>query len=348
MKPFVRLIEPEFKNIPSIAENMNYESVMQKCIQDYNSIEAYFDGSLYFVEEDPDDLAYVFEKELKKWRDENGKINLSYTMEVVKDHNDRVIDEYCVDVELLQSACQDLERHLLDHMNRVIRNHLERTGGKIGHFPCRSERYILTYKDDDGSFYHVKFNPEDLYWCKANGYELEKIALYNTPGTSESGVITPEELEEKKQNRRNRYLKSIKKRATIFGISAAIFLITFFGTLLRNKIFGQAELSSLLFISNIICISLTVAIINIVLILKAWREMNDMDAFDSVKLNTEFWTDIGLEYNKQSFRTDMIEYHKFLRFWQLWDERTCRTSTWIKEFYKTVAPFVVNGEQYIP
>ena len=356
MVPFITLEEPRFQNIPSPEESKRFEAYMDLYVTASNRQGVYFDGSKYFPQDDPDDLALTFEKALYTWRMNHKKVTVRYTMEITKDSRDRILDESCVDCETLQEVCKLQEEHLVTYMNNAIRDHLERTGGKIGHFPYRGERMITSYADDDGTQIPVKLNPMDLNWSGVYAADLVDAALYNTPGTEKSGVVSRKTLRDMKDKRLKKLKQSMAKRAKRVCVSMAVFLISFLGTMLVNKVFGQMKLGPLMIISDVIFVSLIVAVINLFLLWKDWREMNGTDAFSDVRTDDYFWMysagfgrwDRPVHYDKDSFKRDVILIHKYIRFWQLWDQAYGVSSPWIKAFYTAIAPFVFNGTEYIP
>lgn len=366
MQPFIKLEEPILKNLPTKEEAKRFEDYMRARVTLSNSYNSNFNGSGYFLHDDPDDLALVFEKALDKWCKANRTISMRDTVEVTTDADGNVINEDYVDVELLSDACKDLERHVKDVLSRTVKEHLERTGGKIGHFPYSGERTLLAFKDDDtGRIYTVKLDPFKLDWTGVNIGALIETAEANGSAKSSSAgyssVPSGSYRIEKSSRKKKKKKDPIKRRATVLAVSLAIFIVTFLGALIINALPQEPDLLFLMAVSQVISTSLTVAFVSLIMLIKAVIDkkqryknyyydpfVNDGFRTQIVKTGFGMYSDFQ-SYNKDRFESEVKEMHKYYRFMQLWSDTSGRSHNWIKgnDFYEKIAPFVVNGKDYI-
>lgn len=360
MIPFITIEEPQYKNLPTQEETKRFEAYMRTHVTASNRLGTHFDGSRYFLKDDPDDLALAFEKALSQWCSKHrGNIYSYSTKEVVTNAKGKVIDEYYVDVELISEVCERLEKDVIYTLNKVIREHLDRTDGKIGHFPYSGERVLMTLQDEFGDIGQVKLNPMRLNWTGINFYVLEEVADFNTPGKSNTVYYPTSTRAKKRPSGRKKTKKDpIRSRKTTIGVSAAIFAITFLVTMIAKSLFGIESFGVLMLISDVLFISAAVAVVNLFLLIKALRDQNNPDTFDYFNPNPHagryFMSHsvktslVGPEqyetYDKQRFERDVKEEYKYLEFKQLWTD-ACGGEDYRevkKAFFDRYSPFIIN------
>lgn len=350
MKPFIKLEEPQFQNLPTREEAKRFEEYMRRNVTASNMLGTNFDGSSYFQQAAPDDLAFVFEKALEKWcQSHSGPLYRTFTKEVsCKLDKDgciipHTIEETYVDAETVSDICDYLERNLYAALWEVIQNHLKRTNGKIGHFPYSGERVLLTF-DDDGTKYQVKLDPFKITTPEANIWALEETAKINDPAKKAAkDPVAPFE-------------KRISKRRKLLGISAAVLLAAVLVQLITNRIMEYDNPQLLSTITTALSTSLLVSTFCCISILRAKREIRYIrmaernygpvhEQFESHTINMgvhDYQT-----YTQSRFEREVKIVHKYYRFMQVWANASGRRF-YFGGFYHDIAPFVINKEQIRP
>ena len=348
--PFIRLEEPHLKNLPSPEKTKRYEDYMRLHVPLSNATGTFFDASTFFLPSERNDLAFVFESALTTWVTENkGTVHMTYTRRITYDSKGHIIDDDGDDIVTLHEFCQDYEKRARATLSKVIQDHLNRTGGSIGLFPYSGERVLMTFLDEDtGQSESVKLDPFSLYWPNVIIYALQETADLNNPAMK------------KPVNPKHTLAYRIQKRSKIFKFSAASALISF----VIMRLIEILNFSPPLLVIDLFGTSFIVSIVSLFLLLRSLlekrqiRERKKSDPFIQDGFETHF-ASIGFGcnatheiYDKRRFEQEVKELHQYFRFIEIWSDTTGREIDFLRKlnfrnFYESVAPFVINGDKYI-
>ena len=201
MNPFINLEDPVYRNIPDKAETRAFEHDMDYRVRLKEAIGGYYIGQDYFSQKDPDDLAQVFEEKLAescaRWT--------HVTYEVGEDNP----------IKMMQASIRE-------QMSTVMRDHLKRTNGNIGHFPYSKERSIMRWVDADKDTYDVRLDPFSICsrWAEASASSVMAAARKNDPRKLELARHSAAESARR---------RSINYKA-LFLISTILFVVSLLGT----------------------------------------------------------------------------------------------------------------------
>lgn len=319
MKPFIKLQTPTFKNIPDKEETRRFEEKMDKSVHLLDHLGAGYFGS--FDQEDPDDLAQVVENALKARYE--GWDHITY--------------EVGDDPKGIE------EKEIIESISDRVRQHLERTGGNIGHFPYSGERLITSLTDEDtDKRVDIRFDPFKLYWAKANRPGVHTAMRENSP--ENNPVIIP----------------AVKKPANYRPLTLFAILALVVTTVLYFIVKPMDNVWLLLFVSYLLIASAGGTIASLILLITSEIKRKQIEnappprpiepKFKEVFYTSGFGANREVTiYNEYVFAEEVQELHNYYTFLKLWSENTGRklpsdTESWISDFYKNIEPFVIKED----
>lgn len=327
MNPFIHLDEPQFKNIPSQKETDHFETTVYNRFCLIPSFGSYEEAINYYSSCDPDDLGYAYEKAFMEWCSKALPSNWSSDVDV-------------------KTFCKEKERDLTDKLNKVVVEHLERTGGSIVHFPYSGKRKVTSYTSESGQSCDIILDPSQIVVDSNAGFLISAAEL-NDPIKKQNIY----------QNRISQAQKKLSHWSRIFTVSAFVFCLSFFGTLLVNRIAEKTNLFFSMLSGQVVITSLSLAMISLVLIITSKRELKNATStpirFEPYISTVGFGAHCEYRtYDKTRVIQEAKELHKRYRFRQLWGDSCGRMEEWSKtshsfEFYRKMEPFIVNGKDYV-
>lgn len=327
MNPFIHLDEPQFKNIPSHKETDRFEAEVYDRFLLFQSLGSYEEAINHYSSCDPDDLGYAYEKAFVEWCSKALPSNWSSNVD-------------------LKAFCKEREQALTEELNKVVAEHLERTSGSVVHFPYSGKRKVSSYTSEFGQSCDIILDPAQIM-VDINAGRLIAAAELNDPAKKKSIY----------QNRISHVQKKLIRWSRILTISALIFCISFFGTLLINHIVEETNLFFTMLAGQVVVSSLSIVLISLILFILSKRDLRDATR---APINFEpYVATIGFGahrdykvYDKTQVIQETKELHKRYRFRQLWGDACGRAEEWSKssrssEFYRKMEPFIVNGKDYV-
>ena len=330
MKPFIRLETPVYKNIPDKAETRAFEEYMDTRVELAESLGNCYIGQKFFPREDPDDLAQVFEERLAASCARQTKLTYS-----VGEDNP---------IKMTES---DIRRE----MSAVIREHLKRTNGNIGHFPYSGERVVkrwVSTDKNDNSTYDVRLDPFSLFWAEATLGGVQGAAEKNKPREVE-------EDDEDDEDEENKTSRSAANYKLLFLVSVVLSAAALLGTLAVKRA-GNVWL--LLMVSGALLACLGLAGVSLILMIVDLVKRRRSAAAACQKIPEErFQTHFAVwgigvnrtveSYDQARFEREVQELHAYFTFLRLWSENTGRALSVyarvnIERFYEDIRPFVIE------
>lgn len=328
VRPFIKLEDPVYRNIPDKSETQGFERYMEQRVKLKESLGARHIGQNYFPQKDPDDLAQVFEVKLA----ESCARRTTLTYEVGEDNPTKMT-----------------ESEIRREMSAVIRDHLKRTNGNIGHFPYSGERLIMQWiSDDKEDTYDVRLDPFSIYWADASLGDVEATAKKNDVRKTEKDRDPDLEATS----------RSSVNYKFLFLISAVLSVAALLGTLAVKQT-GNVWL--LLLASNFVIVFPIIACICLILMIRdsAKRKRSAGTSYAQAP-EDRFQTHVAVRgigwersiehYDKERFAREVQELHAYFVFLRLWSENTGRelpvlTRVKIERFYEYIAPFIISEKR---
>ena len=345
MLPFLRLNTPKYKNVPSKEQSRAFEAYMDQRVRLAESTGSCCIGQSFFKETDPDDLAQVFETALERCCDKYGRLTkyFSQNVTVTPSPDGTAKYEYSDDYESIETYEDDrvrVERKIAFEMAQVIREHLTRTGGKIGHFPYGGKRVVKRFTDAEAKEeYLVHLEPFSLYWPDANRMAIDETADLNAkpiPVKAPSLFHTP------------------RKTAGLCFASAAVFFASLLLLWLINRVFSAANLLLLMLGINLMFASGLFAAYCLFRLVKGFLYGFDCEFEDLFREDFRVHhANIGnfhfQSYDKDRFSKEVQELHEYYQFLQLWADSIgkplpAEPALEKLRFYRKIDPFVIKED----
>lgn len=348
VQPFIKLDTPAYKNVPDKSETQGFERYMEERVKLKESLGGWHIGQNYFPRKDPDDLAQVFEEALERSCAKRTKLVARSTVGRVVSPTGKLLEEGYVQIETGDDAAKEMESDICRELGAVIRDHLKRTNGNIGHFPYSGERVIKRFADDESNeTYCVHLDPFSIYWADAILYAVEETAATNTSRKTADNKKKPRDR--------------TRKRKITFLVSTLVFMITALITYVENRFSPSTDPVFLSLVTNLLSVSSLVSLVSLILLLKdAFSKrakttdddfFRDRDGFTTHFAKVGFGVNAKYEtYDKGRFTREVKELHEYFSFLQLWSENTGRElppqiRLKIIDFYRAVEPFIIDGKQ---
>lgn len=354
---FIKLKEPCLRNLPTQQEGMRFEEYMHENITERNKSGLFFNGKKYFkdktVEEKEDDLAYVLEDALVEWSD-NHKYTAMDNVDSYMLIYDKMGNVYtkvynCDEDYTWDQRLKTIEEELHQDMAKVIKEHLKRTSGKVGHFPYTGKRTMLTCTDELNNVFTITFDPTNIY------PEIDIDPLYKTAEAN-----NPEHKAESKKQRETVAKKELKKQLTVFISSVAALFLSYLLKTISGKFFENESFLYLVLLTLIITVAIPVAVISLRAFFNKKKDLKDIQNEDINRFDAQSFPGTNFEkkfiygvyykvYNEHNFKSDFIMLYKYLRYMQLWHDSAGvehNYQTCINELYEVVEPFITNKKDF--
>lgn len=348
MIPFIKLDTPTYKNIPDKSETQGFENYMEQRVNMMEAIGGCHIGQKYFPRKDPDDLAQVFEEALADCCAKRTKLTSHYTREQTVSPTGEVLDENYEVEQSYEDARREMEDEISHEMGVVIREHLKRTNGNIGHFPYSGERIIKRFVDDETKReYLIHLDPLSIYWADAIRYAVDETANLNSAPAKETQPKTR--------------TPSPRKHLTVFLVSTLIFLVSALVVYIKNRFFPSASLMFLGLFGNLLSVSAIISFFSLLLLLRdvvghfksssySFDEFDrDRSGFRTHHAQIGFGMTMRFEtYDKNRFEREVKELHEYYQFLQLWAENAgrelpARVDLSKINFYQKIKPFILTS-----